>query len=132
MHLKKDELTFLYDSNNTRDLKTLAFASSISNKINKQDLRSGDVSATLFRMMIDRLGGEVKTVINKSVPFYQSDLRDSELSSRMWLSILKQKPELLKAPIAMCKDRIIVCNTPTDIYKLNTEAAASIQILGEK
>ena len=132
MYLKKDELTFLYDSENPRDLKTLAFASSISSKINKQDLRSGEVSGTLFRMMIEKLGGNVKSVINKSDPYYQNELRGSELSFGMWLSILKKKPELLIAPIALCKDRIVVCNTPTDIYKVNTEAAASIQISNEK
>lgn len=122
MHLKKNEVTILYDSQNTRDAKTVTTALSISDKINKQDLRTVDVSATLFEFFVEKLGGDPKIIINKSLPYYQENLKGGAYSVKMWLEALKKKPELLLAPVAFCNDKIVICNTPNDVLKLNQRA----------
>lgn len=124
MHFKKDELTLLYNSHNPRDMKTLAMAKTISLKINKQDINAVDVSPTLFEVAVERLGGDPKMLINKSLPFYQENLRGTEYSVLMWFRTLKKMPELLKAPIAFYKDSIVLCETPTDILKVYSEVRA--------
>ena len=119
MHLKKDELTILYNSNRDRDKNTVTYAKTITGKINKQDLNSVNVSATLFRMIFERLG-DVKQVVNKADPYYQENLRGAELAPKMWFEVLKKRPELLKAPVVFYKDNIVICNTPTDVLKVTT------------
>lgn len=126
MYFKKDELTILYNSQNPRDVKTLAYARTITEKINKQDLNSVDVSATLFRMMVEKLGGDAKTLINKSLPYYQQNLRGNEYAPKMWFLAMKKMPDLLKAPVAFYKDRVVICDTPTDILKLKAGVEASL------
>ncbi len=121
MHLKKDELTILYNSNNARDKNTLAYARTISKKINQQDLNSVDVSATLFRLIFEKLG-DVKEVVNKADPYYKENLKGSELAPKMWFMAMKKRPELLKAPVAFYKDRILICHSPTDILKITNSA----------
>lgn len=123
MHFKKDELTLLYNSNNPRDMKTLALAKTIASKINKQDINDVEVSATLFEVAVEALGGNPKILINKSLPYYQENLRGTEYSVLMWFRTLKKMPELLKAPIAFYKDRVVLCETPTDILKVNSGIA---------
>ena len=121
MHLRKDELTILYNSQKARDKNTIAYARTITSKINKQDLNNVDVSATLFRLIFEKFG-DVKTVVNKSDPYYQQNLKGSVLAPKMWFMAMKKRPELLKAPVAFYKDKIMVCNTPTDILKITNAA----------
>ena len=123
MHLKKDELTILYNSQNARDRNTVTYARTVTSKINKQDINSVDVSATFFRLIFDKLG-DVKKIINKSNPYYQNTLKGSELAPKMWFMALKKRPELLKAPVAYYKDKIVICNTPTDILKIYSTVQA--------
>ena len=118
MHYKKDELTLLYNSANSRDIKTLAYAKTITSKINKQDVNSVTVSATLFKVMVDKLGGDPKALINKSLPYYQKNLRGHEYKPKMWLLAIKEMPELLAAPVALYHDKVMICNSPTDILKV--------------
>jgi arsenate reductase len=125
MHYKKDELTLLYNSANPRDIKTLAYAKTITTKINKQDVNSVTVSATLSKVMVDKLGGDPKVLINKSLRYYQQQLRGHDYKPKMWLLAIKKMPELLTAPVALYRNRVVVCNSPTDILKvLNAPATA--------
>lgn len=118
MHYKKDELTLLYNSRNPRDIKTLAYASTISTRINRQDINSVEVSATLFKMMVEKLGGDPKVLINKSSTYYQEHLRGTEYKPKMWLLAIKKMPDLLIAPIALYRDRAVICASPTDVLKV--------------
>ncbi len=124
MHFKKDELTLLYNSQNPRDVKTLAMASTMGIKVNKQDVNSVDVSATLFELAVKSLGCDPKLLVNKSLPHYQNNLRGSEFNARMWFETIKSIPDLLLAPVAFYKDRVVLCTTPTDILKLTTNVQA--------
>ena len=128
MHFNKGELTILYNSQNPRDVKTLIVALTITDKINKQDLNSVNVSATLFRMMVEKLGGDPKILVNKAVPYYQQNLRGHEYMPKMWFLAMKKMPELLKAPVAVYKDRIVICDTPTDILKLKQQAHPTLEL----
>lgn len=119
MHLRNDELTLLYNAANSRDRQTLAYAMTITPRINKQEVNSVPISATLFRMMIERLGGvDPKMLLNKADPEYQRLHRGSEYNPRTWIEAIKRRPELLRAPIAMYKNRVVVCDTPTAIYRI--------------
>jgi len=118
MHLNNNEITLIYNGQNDKDKKTLAYALTLNKKINKQDLSSVRVSDTLFGLMMDRLREEGRTVFNKSDPFYQEHMRGKRLNNSEYLEYLKRKPDLLWAPIAMYKGKVVLCNTPTDVLKV--------------
>jgi arsenate reductase len=122
MHLKKDELTLLYNSQNQRDVKTLAMATTMGLKVNRQDDFNGDVSATLFELAVKNLGGNPKELINKSTPYYQANLKGQEYNASMWFRTIKKMPELLLAPIAFYKEKVVLCNSPNDVLKVTTKA----------
>ena len=125
MHYKKDELTLLYNSRNPRDIKTLAYASTITPKINRQDVNSVEVSATLFKLMVEKLGGDPKVLINKSSPYYQENLKGGVHQPKTWLLAIKKMPDLLVAPVALYRDRAVICPSPTDVLKVLKAAAAT-------
>ena len=121
MHLNNNEVTLIYKGDHEKDRKTLACALTLNRRVNKQDISNGvRVSDTLFELMMDRLQQEGRTVFNKADPFYQEHMRGKRLTNSEYLEYLKRRPELLGAPIAMYNGRVVMCNTPTDIYKILT------------
>ncbi len=121
MHLKKDELTLLFNSQNPRDVKTLVMATAMGLKVNKQDVNNVDVSATLFELAVEKLGGDPKLLVNKSTPYYQANLKGQEYNALMWFRTIKKMPELLLAPIAFYKEKVVLCNSPNDVLKVTTK-----------
>mgnify|MGYP000070631781 CR=1 FL=1 len=119
MHLNPNELTLLYNEENSRDKKTLSYAYTITDRINKQELHSVKVSSTLFQIMVEKLNMEPKTLINKADPYYQKNIRGKNFSIEEWFDVLMNHPQLLKAPLAMYRNKAVICNTPTDILRLN-------------
>ncbi len=119
MHLSSNELTILYNKGNERDRKTLSYAHTITDKINKQELGSVKVSSTLFQVFVEKLDEDPKKLINKADPYYQKNIRGKDFSITEWFDLLINHPDLLKAPLAMYQNKAVICNTPTDILKLS-------------
>ena len=118
MYLNQNEITILCNGQDEKSRKTLVYASTLGKRINKQDLCEVRVSDTLFEVMMETLHAEGKSVFNKAHPFYQENIKGKELSNSDYLEYLKRMPDLLKGPVAMYHNRVVVCNTPTDILKV--------------
>ncbi|KAB2814469.1 hypothetical protein [Phaeocystidibacter luteus] len=125
MHLRNEELTLLYNANNSRDRQTLAMAMTITSHINKQEVNSVNISGTMFRLMVDRLQTDPKRLLNKADLEYQRIHRGSEYNTAIWLEAIKRRPELLRAPVAMYRGKAIICDTPTSIFRLVGPASAT-------
>lgn len=118
MHLKSSEVTLIYCGDREKDRKTLAYALTITPHVNKQDLRVVDISTTLFEYAINALCVEPKQILNKADPYYQEMAKGREFHPDSWWDAIKKRPELLRAPIAIYKGRAVICETPTDIFKV--------------
>lgn len=118
MHLNDKEITLLYNSEHEKDRKTLACALTLNCRINRQDLRTVRVSDTLFELMMQRLESNGQSIFNKADPFYQKTIRGRALVNSDYLGYLKRNPSLLRSPLAMYRQKVVQCNTPTDIYKV--------------
>ena len=118
MYLNRNELTLVYNQNNEKDRKTLAYASIITSKINRQEINSVRISDTLFYIILDKLKRNGKSVINKSDPYYQLHYRGRDLEAQEWLELLRKRPDMLRSPIALYREKVIICNTPTDVLKV--------------
>jgi len=118
MHYDKNEFILLYNNDNDKDRKTLAYALTISKKINRQEINSVRISDTLFGMFLDRLRVDGKMLVNKSDPYYQENIRGHELTNDEWYSVLISRPSLLRSPVAMYRNKCVICETPTDVYRV--------------
>ena len=119
MYLNKNELTLLYNGNQQKGKQTLAFAHSVSNKINRQDICSVNVSRNLFCVMLSKLGIDAKDIVNKSNKYYQLELKGKAFRTSEWFHIIKNHPELLINPVGMFHEKGVICKTPTDILKIS-------------
>lgn len=119
MYLNKKELTLLYNSSRELDRKTLAMAHTLGVNINRQDLNSARVSETLFMMFLNKLQLEPKYVLDRSNLYYQSELRGKDFTSSEWYEIILRNPVLLRAPLAMYRDKAVMCTSPNDMLRLS-------------
>mgnify|MGYP006287619245 FL=1 len=71
-----------------------------------------------WQQILRALDCDPKELITKPHPSYQANIRGREFDIECWVKVIKNNPDLLKAPIAMRGSRAILCKTPTDIYKL--------------
>jgi arsenate reductase len=118
MHYDRNELVLLYNEQNEKDRKTLAYAMTITSKVNRQEVNSVRFSDTMFGIMLDRLNVNGKKVVNKADPQYQVNFKGKELSGDDWHAVIRNNPYLLRSPIAMFRNKVIICETPTDVLKV--------------
>lgn len=118
MHYDKNDLILLYNGNNAKDRKTLAYAHTITSQINRQEVNSVRVSDTLFTIMMQELGINAKNIVNKADPYYQANYKGKDLDAQDWHSVLKNRPSLLRSPVALYKGKAVICDTPTDVLKI--------------
>jgi len=118
LKLNNKEFTLFYDSKNNLGKQTLAYSKTLSQKINKQDLNKTKLSMTVLRILINTMGIKAKSLMNKSHPYYQKNLKGKNFDENDWLTILQQNLHLIKAPIAYTKNKAILCETPTDVFKM--------------
>lgn len=119
MYLNKKELTLLYNSSRELDRKTLAMAHTLGVNINRQDLNHARVSETLFMMFLNKLQMEPKHVLDRSNTYYQQQLRGKDYTSSEWYEIILRNPILLRAPLAMYRDKAIMCTSPNDMLRIS-------------
>lgn len=129
MHFDKNDLVLLYNADNSKDKKTLAYALTITKKVNKQELNSVRVSDTLFRMILDSLELDGKKLLNKADPYYQTYIKGKDLTHEEWFNVLRSRPSLLRSPVALYRDKAVICETPTDVLKV-MQGAKIVSVVG--
>ena len=65
--------------------------------------------------LADRLGIEVKDLVNQEHPIYKSRFERHDLSERDWIKMIQHNPDIMKQPIALRGNITILVETPTDI-----------------
>lgn len=119
MHYDKRELILIYNKDKALDRKTLAMAHTFGALINRQELNSVELSETLFLHFLKSLGVKGKEVVDKSNRYYQSELRGKNFTDFEWYNFIKRRPNLLKAPLAMYRDKAVLCVSPNDVMKID-------------
>jgi arsenate reductase (glutaredoxin) len=118
MELHPNELTLIYDPLTPAGKKVKAMAYSISNNVNEINFTKIRLTTTLWKSIVQMLGNNPKSLLNKSHPSYQEKVRGNIFTMHGWMNILLNSPELLRGPIAITRGKAILCENPNDILKL--------------
>ncbi len=113
------ELYFYHSPEQIIDKQTLAYAHSIAKFINQIDVVKERITSTQWNSMLLKLNLRAKDLLNKSHPDYQTKIAGKNWDEESWLNILVYNPHLIKSPIAVLRNKAILCRTPSDILKLN-------------
>lgn len=118
MYYNQNELTLLYNRDKSLHKKVYAVGHSLQLPINKQEINTVKFSETLFHKIIDGVGGDAKVLLDKSNPYYQKNLAGNEYTITEWYNHLMCNKLLLKHPVAMYNDRVMICDTTYGILHI--------------
>lgn len=118
MIVDEREILIYYNPDSNSDLKTVAFAQSITPFVKSYTYEQAPLGNLRWEQILQHIGMPVKEMLDKSNPYYQENIRGHEFDDEGWIKILRHNPELIKAPIAIRGDKVILCCSPKDIYKL--------------
>ncbi len=119
MDMHPNELFFYYIPSHSIDKQARAYAKSISRHVNEINLEKEKITTTGWKLILDMLQLKAKDLLNKSHPDYQSLIAGKTWDDEGWLNILVKYPYLVKAPIAIKKEKAVLCTSPTEILKLS-------------
>lgn len=118
MNNQSKELLIYYNPNSSADRKTIAHARGTGQKVVSYNHTNNSSTTTTWKSILKALDKHPKEILNKAHPYYQANIRGKEFNMHGWLNILQNNPDLIKHPIAMKGSKAIICQTPTDIYRL--------------
>lgn len=112
------EILIYYNSESSSDRKTLAYAESTGFKVRSYCHTKSPSTTTSWKTILSTLDKHPKEIMNKAHPYYQANLRGKDFDMDDWVQVIKKNPQVILAPIAMKGQKAVLCNTPSDIYKL--------------
>jgi len=112
------EILIYYNPESTSDRKTVAYARSITKHVKTYSHQDAQVTATGWKSLLHKMDVEPKQLFNKALPEYQSSLKGKELDEEGWLQVIRHNTHLFRSPIAVRGNKAVLCERPTDIYKL--------------
>lgn len=112
------EILLYFDPNSSPHKKTVAYARSIVQHVKTYEFSQTPSTGLSWRQIVKSINKHPKELLNKAMPEYQNHIRGREFTSEGWLKILQYNTHLLRAPIAIRGKRAILCESPTDIFKL--------------
>jgi len=120
MQFHPNELFLLYNPQSNSGKQTKAIALTINNHINEVDALHEKLGPTYWKEVVNLLGIAPQELLDQSNPEYKSKVAGNAYTMNGWLDVLMHNPQLLKAPIAIFNGKAVLCQTPTDIFKLGT------------
>lgn len=109
------QITLYYNSRSHRGKQTLAYARTHGLAIEEVDILKTVLTGTQITELADRLGIEIREMVNQDHYKYRKKFTAKCFSSEDWITMIQNHPEIMIQPIALWGNRTILVETPTDI-----------------
>lgn len=118
MRVHQNEILMYCDPNMSITKKAIAYANSISPKVNMVEYKRNHFTPTIWRQILGMLDMEPKQLVNKANEYYQTNLRGRNFNQDDWINILTHQPDLIRTPIAIKGNMAVFVDNPMDVYRL--------------
>lgn len=118
MKTNEREIMLYFDASSNRHKQTVAYARSMVNHVKTYQFDNTPSTAVSWRQILKSMDKHPKELLNKALPEYQNQIKGREFTMEGWLKVLHHNTHLLKAPIAIRGKKAVLCENPTDIFKL--------------
>jgi arsenate reductase len=110
------EITLIYHSEEHIDQQILAYAQIENMPIHDIDLAHMKLTPTHWAELASRMKIDVRDLVNTDDPdFLQKFGHMDQFSDNDWLSLLIHNPRILRAPIVMKGDKVVMMSNPQDM-----------------
>lgn len=116
LELDKNEVKFLYNSNNQSDKEAFAYALTLhKHKINELDISKNDLTPTQFSELAYKMKVRIIDLFDKKSEYFKQNIEGKDIEERDLLNILVKEKSALKTPIFISKEVIKVIEYPREI-----------------
>lgn len=112
------EITIIYSSQNPVAKQILAYSKTEGLPIHSIDITKMPLNATQWSGIALKMNMPISELINtQSAAFIRLSETFISLSDNDWLKLLTHNPEILKAPIVMKGDKVVIMQNPQDMLR---------------
>lgn len=112
------QITLIYNSDSVRAKKALALAHTKDLPIREIDLLATKLTGEQIGEIANNLKVPVQELVNHDHPFFKEHFGNAEFSDMDLLTMIEHNPQILKQPIAICGDKTVLIDAPTDVLQL--------------
>jgi len=127
MQFHPNEIFLLLNPDTSTGKQTKALARTINTHVNELNVMREKLGPTYWKEVVTMLGMQPKELMDRAHPDYQEKLAGNTFTMNGYLQVLMHYPHLLRAPIAIYNGKAVLCQTPTDIFKLGVAAQTSTE-----
>lgn len=110
------ELTIIYFSGDHIGRQILAYAHTEGLPIHDIDLAHTTLTESHWAEIADRMGVDVKELVNtEDTDFLQKFRGVDNLSDKDWLTLIRKNPDILRAPVVMKGEKVVMMSNPQDM-----------------
>lgn len=111
------EISLFHNPDCSKAKKALVYAKSIARSVTDFEYSKTGKTATQWKDILLSLGKRPKDILDKSKPFYQTNLKGRDFVDDDWLNVLINNPDLIRSPIAIKGDKVLLLDNPSDILR---------------
>ncbi len=112
------QITIFYHTGSERAKQTLVYARTHGLVVEEIDVSKTPLTGTQIAELANRLGVEIKDLINHEHNKYTGKFNFKDFTCEDWITMIQNHPEIMKQPIALRGNKTILVETPTDILKI--------------
>lgn len=118
MQFHPNELFLIYNPGTNIGKQTKAIALDLCNHLNEVSITQEKLSPTYWKEVLNLVGMAPMDVLDQTHPDYSLKVGKDTYTMDGWLEVLVHNAHLVKGPIAIFRGQGVLCQTPTDIFKL--------------
>jgi len=112
------QITILYVGNSPRAKQTVAYCTTAGVPMREIDITKTKLTGTMIAEIATALDLPMEDLINPKHPIFHQYYQDAQFSESDVIKIIQKHPDIMKQPIVMRGDKVVLVETPTDVLKL--------------
>jgi len=112
------QITILYVGNSPRAKQTMAYCTTAGIPIREIDIIKTKLTGTMISEIATALDLPMEGLINSNHPIFHKYYQDAQFNDNDVIKIIQKHPDIMKQPIVMRGDKVVLIETPTDVLKL--------------
>ena len=119
MNVSHKEVILLLSGDEYLNDQVKAYARTLSIPVNIQEQLEHAASSTIYQLVVENSHKDPVDLIDQSAPEYEKVVQGHAFDEHAWVTLLHHYPKLLKVPIALRGEKVVVCDAPSKIQQLD-------------
>ncbi len=120
MKVSNKEVILLLSGDEFLNEQVKAYARTLSLPVNIQEQVEHPASSTIYQLVVENAHNDPVDLVDHTAPEYEKILQGHELDENSWVTLLHHYPKLLRVPVAVRGEKVVICDAPSKIQQLDS------------